>query len=181
MGRPKALLPWGAKTVLEHLLSEIKDSGIDQITVVAGGHSPEIIKVVRGRAEVCVHPQWALGMGSSIRKGVSCVLGKAQHPDAILILLADQPLVTSAYLSQLMTSFEGNKEIPVASAYAEGPGVPALFPSTFFMRLKALPDDKGARSLLKGASAQTLDPGAAGQDMDTPEAYRKLMEQAGLI
>ncbi len=180
MGRPKALLPWGRVSVLEHILGEIKSSGIGQITVVAGAQSPEISQLVAGRAEICEHPEWALGMGSSIRKGISFLLRKQEPPDAILILLADQPLVTSAYLRQLLTSFEAKPDRPVASAYDNGPGVPALFPSGFFVRLEALPDDKGARSLLKGASVQVLDPGVAGQDMDTPEAYRGLLKQAGL-
>ena len=180
MGRPKALLPWGPVTVLEHLIGEIADAGITEIVVVAGKHVTEIGELIQGRATVCEHAQWAQGIGGSIRMGTALLRRQNPPPEAILILLADQPLVSSGYLRIMLTSFENGSDSPVASAYPEGPGVPALVPAPYFDRLEGLPDHKGARSLLKEANARVLDPGVAGQDMDTPEMYRDLLKQAGL-
>src|SRR5690606_22119320 len=42
MGRPKALLPWGDRTLLEHELATLDEAGVTEVVVVIGRHAQQI-------------------------------------------------------------------------------------------------------------------------------------------
>ena len=56
--------------------------------------------------------EYASGMGSSISRGVKAVAGVA---DAVLVLLADQPLITTQYLQDLIGQWNGSTDSIVCS------------------------------------------------------------------
>ncbi|MEO5968744.1 MAG: nucleotidyltransferase family protein, partial [Bdellovibrionia bacterium] len=99
MGEIKQLLPWRGKSLLEHAVDAAFGAGIERIVVVYGAHvekiEPEIIRLGVDRV---YNEDWKLGVGTSIRKGVSHVLEAAPSTDGILIQLADQPRVTKKEL-----------------------------------------------------------------------------------
>ena len=180
MGRTKALLPWNGKTVLEHLVGQAEQAALRKLVVVTGASHAEIGEKTALTPDLFVeNPQWAAGMGTSIRTGLNQVLNRFPTCQGVLILLADQPLVDAAYLSALLREFTGKPECLVATRYGASFGVPALFGSSYFDDLKALPPEKGAKALLDSVSDRVIgmDPGQKGRDMDTPEAYEALKIQ----
>lgn len=180
MGRTKALLPWNGKTVLEHLVGQAEQADLNQVVVVTGASHTEICEKTAFKPDLFVeNPQWASGMGTSIRTGLNQVLNRFPTCRGVLILLADQPLVDAAYLNALCRQFTGKPDCLVATRYGKACGVPALFGSSYFDALKGLPPEKGAKALLDSASDRVicLDPGPKGSDMDTPEAYEALKIQ----
>jgi molybdenum cofactor cytidylyltransferase len=90
----------------------------------------------------------AAGQARSIALGV----GEAQHHeiDAVLILLADMPFVTTSHLRTLMDAADDSASI-VASATDSWSGPPTLFGSAHFTALQHLTGDRGARLLIKQA------------------------------
>ncbi|MBC2840558.1 NTP transferase domain-containing protein [Robiginitalea sp. SC105] len=184
MGQPKSLLPWAGGNVLQSVLGAVRAAGLVSSVVVTGAHHREITgETDLGDAQICHNPDWEQGMGSSIRRGVDFALGISQvRPSGLLVLLADQPMIGSDYLTRMLREFSGAAGGLVASAYPQGPGVPALFGQQFFDSLQALPFKSGAKNLIRqqAGTAILLDPGPAGQDMDTPEAYQALRKRAGL-
>jgi len=115
-----------------------------------------------------VNDAYAKGLGTSLALGVRAVPHTA---GAVLVLLADQPLVTVRHLRTLVDTWTGDEQEIVASAYANTAGVPALFAAGCFEQLRLLSGDSGARDLLHDArySLRTLAFADAATDIDTTD------------
>ncbi|MGH8196078.1 MAG: nucleotidyltransferase family protein [Woeseiaceae bacterium] len=113
------------------------------------------------------------GMASSIAGGVRTVHHAA---DAILLLLADQPLVTTAHLESLVSDWTGSPDAAVATAFAGTVGPPVLLPARYFGELTALRGDRGARAILTdgGTTLKTVPFEPAAIDVDRPEDWIRL-------
>jgi CTP:molybdopterin cytidylyltransferase MocA len=97
-----------------------------------------------------VNPSAEAGLGTSL----ACAAQAAMQQDAaaLLVVLADMPLVHAALLRDLLAS-----PAPAAVAHAPGrPGVPALLPASTFPQLAALAGDHGAAGLLRMISDISL-------------------------
>jgi CTP:molybdopterin cytidylyltransferase MocA len=92
-----------------------------------------------------VNEAHASGLSGSIAVGVRSVRRQA---DAVMLLLADQPLVTPVHLQQLEQTWRRDRESIVASAYANTCGPPVIFPAAYFDELMSLTGDKGARAVI---------------------------------
>lgn len=108
------------------------------------------------------------GMAGSIASGVRSV---SRAADAILLLLADQPLITTQHLETLIGEWNGSAENIVATSFAGTTGPPILFPARYFGQLASLQGDRGARSILADAGERmrevAFEPAAT--DIDRPE------------
>jgi len=116
--------------------------------------------------DIATNPRAAEGIGTSV--ALAAHLAQAGDAQALLVLLADMPLITTAMLSDLIAG-----KAPAAFRQADGrPGVPALIPATLFGQLQALTGDQGAGRVLAGQSDLTLldAPPHALLDVDTPAA-----------
>lgn len=179
----KQLLPWGDTTLLGHAINQLKPLKAD-IYVVLGAFADEIKTHVPKEATLLVNTEWQNGMGSSIAYGVNEVLKNAPQTKSILIALADQPLVNSAYLKKLLGQHIESQEGITATAYPnQRVGVPAIFDEKYFSVLQKLKGDKGARELLnsKNQRLTTLPIVENGFDVDTEDDYRKILIYKGYI
>ncbi len=182
MGSPKGLLPWGKSTVLQTIIGQVREAGLENIVLVSGAHHENLLPVAHGEAiRICHHPEWEQGMGSSLARGIECVEGLFPEANAILVLLSDQPFVTSKYLREMLRAHAASPSGMTASHYGDASGVPALFPKAFWEDLKALPPQQGARAfLLKHPDhCQALETGFPLIDIDTPDSYQKALARAG--
>ena len=124
-----------------------------------------------------VNDQHETGIGSSISLAVRSIRHVAR---AIVILLADQPLITPAHVAALIDCWSGDDKEIVATAYADTMGAPALFPIDCFGDLAALAADNGAQALLSDTRfrVQTIRFEDAAVDIDTMEDLIKLRRSA---
>ena len=112
------------------------------------------------------------GMGSSIRSGIS-----ALPPDveAVIIALADQPLISRDVVVSLCERWRLTRAPAVAPQYRDGRGHPVLFDRACFPALAALKGDRGARAVLDalGTAALMLNVDTPMPlDVDTRDALR---------
>ena len=117
-------------------------------------------------------------MGTSIAFGINEIL-ESYSFDAVLITLADQPLLEASHLSDLKERFFASKYKIVATSYESRNGVPAIFDASLFNKLRTLNEDYGAQKLIKEykGSLEAIDPKGKAIDIDTPEAYQQLKKQ----
>ena len=117
--------------------------------------------------------EWASGLGSSIAAAARAASGSA---DALLLLLADQPLVTAEHLRALIARWNGSSRQIAATAFADVTGPPVLFPARYFPALASLSGDQGARPVLTaaGADVRTVVFEPAAVDIDRVEDLAKL-------
>ena len=117
-------------------------------------------------------------MGNSIAFGVKYIKNNYQV-DGVLIVLADQPLINTNYLNEIIASFETNKNQIIATIYETGKlGVPALFDRCYFQELSTIEGDKGAKSMLEkySSSVITIQLDTNVFDDDTEEDYKRLLK-----
>ena len=168
-GSPKQLADVAGRPLLARTLESVLQlERRHPVTVVLGAHAERLEPLLRDTpANVCLNPDHAEGIASSIRAGL------AQAPlDArgALIVLADQVAVSADDLRRLVGRWEQQPDRIVAAQYADTIGVPAIFPADLFQELAELQGDRGARVVLQRHPERVLGvwlPSAA-QDVDTP-------------
>jgi len=178
MGTPKQLLKWKNTTLLGHAIETAKKSNASKICVVLGANY-EIIKAKINHYKVGIlkNDGWKLGLGSSIAFGVTHLLKSDTNFDAVLIMLADQPLLDSAYLNKVLDKYKIKMNQIIATSYkSKKQGVPVLFDIIYFEELSQLNDDKGAKAILQKYSknVSAISANNIVSDIDTLEDYEKL-------
>ncbi|MFJ1702493.1 NTP transferase domain-containing protein [Kitasatospora sp. NPDC088346] len=170
-GRPKALIRYRGRTLLEHTLAVARAGGCAATVAVLGAAGEEVrATAALGDCLAVDNPDWATGMGSSLRAGLA-----ALHPGtpAVLVLLVDTPGVTPAAVARLLAAHAAGAEL-AAAGYDGRRGHPVLIGARYFAETASTAvGDAGARALL-AAHPQALRLVECGdvagpEDLDTPE------------
>lgn len=149
LGRPKQLLPFDGKTLLGHVSQEAVNSGAGTVIVVLGAHEDQIRKEIDLRSAMAVvNSNWQEGMASSIRCGIEALLHMQPEAESAVLMLCDQPYVTSALLNELIAIHKNKGNAIVASKYGDAIGAPALFHKSIFPELQQLKGDVGAKAVI---------------------------------
>ncbi len=106
LGRgPKALLPHGGGTLVEHAARVLLAGGCDAVVVVLGAGAEDVRAATAlddPRVRVVDNPGWATGMASSLRVGVAAALDLA--PARVVVAHVDQPGVVPDDVARLLAS-----------------------------------------------------------------------------
>jgi len=179
MGTPKQLLKWKNTTLLGHTI-QVSETLNLKTFVVLGANFEEIKNSISSRSiQILNHENWKNGLGSSIAFGVGYIFKNELDIEAILIVLADQPLINSEYLNSMISVFEKGKNQIIASSYKDGKkGVPVLFDKIYFKELAQLSNDKGAKRLIEKYTDKVvlLNAESMVSDIDTLEDYNGLYQ-----
>jgi CTP:molybdopterin cytidylyltransferase MocA len=172
LGRPKQLVEIAGETLLGRTLRIVRESGPEPTVVVLGAYRESIAATVDLSAvHAVMNPDWEQGIASSIHAGIAALRQIEPAVTAALLLVCDQPRLTSQHLSALTGAHEQSAgETIVASHYAGIAGIPAIFPASQFESLMALRGDAGARSILRSPPCPMVAIAFAGGevDIDTP-------------
>lgn len=180
MGKIKQLMPWKNGTLLSNALDAARDSNASSVTLVTGAYSDQITKRIDGQnIKVLINEEWTTGMGSSIACGMHYLMTSLPACEAVLLMLADQPLIDATYLNELMSAYDKSPYRIIATKYTSGPGVPAIFDNRHFDDLLRLNEAYGARDIITTHKATTItvDPAGKQKDIDTLAEYKQLLEQ----
>ncbi|TXH25511.1 MAG: nucleotidyltransferase family protein [Cyclobacteriaceae bacterium] len=142
------------------------------VLVVLGAQANAHQKVIADlKTEVVLNPDWRLGMGSSLKTGLNLLVEKYPALQAVLVLVCDQPYLTTTHLNTLIHKLETESQAIIASAYADTWGVPAIFRKELFTNLLQVADAAGARKIIQQLSDQVhsvkFENGEI--DLDTPQ------------
>jgi molybdenum cofactor cytidylyltransferase len=177
MGKPKQLLLHRGRTLLRCAADTALASMCDAVVVVIGAHAELVRREVEELPVLVVENRdWEKGMSSSIRTGLHELMMTRPTIDAVVVMLADQPLVTAAQINQLIDVNRNTGKRIVASAYGTVLGVPALFGRELFAEIAALNANEGARQVIANHPDEVAGvrfPEAA-VDVDTPQDYELL-------
>lgn len=176
MGRPKQLLGWGDKPLVRHVAEQALASRMTGLVIVIGAAADQVraaLVGLDGPVLIVENADHASGQASSLRAGLSALPATAR---AALVLLVDQPLVSTALLDRLIAAYDEQPEaLAVVPAYRSRRGNPVLLSSELFAELRGLSGDVGARQVLAANADRVrwveVDDPAVVTDMDTPEDY----------
>lgn len=174
MGQPKQLLVLNGTTLLGHVVQQA--SGVEAaLTVVVGGAVHEALdtELAPSSIPVIYNQDWEHGISSSIACGLRAILNKAPDVKACILMVCDQPHVSTALLKKMIGCFESNTATLVACSYADTLGTPALFGSNYFQELLNLAGQAGAKKIIvenqTNVFALPFPEGAV--DIDTAQDY----------
>ena len=184
MGKPKQLLAYRGKTLLQHAIDTALSISGTPVVVVLGAHSAQIRAQFDDPCAMFVeNPDWREGMGTSLSLGLRELLTAHPAISAAIFLVCDQPLLTATTLSILIATHQQNGCAIVASEYGGALGVPALFARWMFPELLALEGCEGARQVIHEHREHTVavpfPDGAV--DLDTPADYALFRENSNAL
>ena len=167
---PKALVERDGALLVELGVKTLRDGGCDPVVVVLGAAADEVRqRADLDRATLVDNPDWAQGMGSSLRAGLAAL---EQTPaQAAVVLLVDTPGITAAAVRRV--ALDSTPEALRAGSYHGRQGHPVLLGRAHWAGVARLAEgDVGARPYL-AAHEVTLVPCddiADGADVDHPPA-----------
>jgi CTP:molybdopterin cytidylyltransferase MocA len=104
--------------LLPHVLSRLAESPVDEVVVVAGAHP-----VQAERAWVVDCPDWARGIGASLRCGLAAL---GPGVEAAVVCLADGPNLAPEAVRRLLGAWRSGAGTVVAASYAGDRGHPVV-------------------------------------------------------
>jgi CTP:molybdopterin cytidylyltransferase MocA len=168
-GRPKALVELNGRTLAERGVNLLRAGGADPILVVTGAAPVEL-----DGTHTVYNPEWRSGMGSSLRAALQTLTSTstAAEVGAVVVALADQPLVGAEAVARLIAAYRDGASVAVA-AYDGQPRNPVLLARRHWTEVIAMATgDQGARTFLRAHPdlVTVVECGDTGRpdDIDTP-------------
>jgi CTP:molybdopterin cytidylyltransferase MocA len=177
LGQPKQLLSLHGEPLLRRVVRMAADVEPDHLVVVLGSNASDCIAVIKDcGADIVVNPFWECGLAGSVRLGVE--RAEEAGADAVLLLLADQPLLDSEVIKRFLARVSGETDLVIAAHYDGVLGAPMLFGSAWFGQLKILQGDEGARSLVpkEAGGVEVIEWSEGAIDVDTPDDLAGIMK-----
>ena len=178
LGRPKQLLSYNGKTLLQHSLQIAQASTACLIVVVIGAHASTVQNEIGlvDNIHVVENPNWKEGMASSIHCGIETFKKVAADLEGLILMVCDQPFVTAQLLNELKTAHQTTGKTIVACSYGDTFGPPVFFHRSLFDEVLQLKGDVGARSIVrKHTNDVEVIPFPKGTyDVDTEADYERL-------
>ncbi len=177
LGSAKQLLPYKGKTLLVHAVDTALETGCPSVFVVLGSNIKLMKNEVKDKPVIVIENSgWQDGMASSISCALESITSSILKPESIILMVCDQPYVSSSLLLSLLEKRKETGMPIVACSYENSIGTPALFHKIFFQSLLQLKGDKGAKKLIYDNPekvAVVLFPDGI-TDIDTTEDYNIL-------
>jgi molybdenum cofactor cytidylyltransferase len=156
------------RPLLEHAIEAVLGvPAIERVVVVLGADADEIRRTVDlGGVETVVCDRWDEGIAASLRTGVDALADS----DAVVIVLGDQPFITSRAVAAIAAQVDAQQE--AARAVYEGrPGHPVLIKRSLYDAVRSLRGDSGARAVIERAGVREVECAHLGRpdDVDTAE------------
>ncbi len=193
MGRLKALLPWGGRTLLEHQAASILEAGAAAVIVVLG-HQRDRLQPLVDRLDRVRHvynPDYRLGKTTSLRAGIRALDGVGSGDDhAVLILNVDQARSPDAVRRIIALHAEGREDelrdrphlITVPTYRGKG-GHPVVLSASLIPEMAEITEETlGLKAVVKRHAADTqrveVDLPEVLLDLNTPLEYERALRTA---
>ena len=181
--RPKSLLELGGVPLIRRQLIALSGAGMDEVVVVLGHYAERIEEAVKEFPVTLVrNPDPDAGQVSSLRLGLQALSPKL---DAVLVALADQPLINSQDTNDLIGAYKKRPDFTqVVQPTVDGlPGNPVMFSAEVREQILAGTANLGCRQWQSAHPEQVHAWVSANlryrTDVDTPEDIQALAERTG--
>jgi len=171
----------GVPLISRHLVA-LSGAGVDEVVVVTGHARHAIEDAVRSYVVTLAHNDaHADGQQGSVRVGLAALGGSF---DAVIIVLADQPLIGASDLTELIGAFKKRPAGHVVVPMVEGrPGNPVVIDDIALARVLASDANLGCRHLIDREPGLVHAHETANTrfvtDLDTLEDVRQLALRTG--
>jgi len=191
MGRNKLLLTFRDKPLVVHAVDTLLASTVGEIIVVLGHESEKVCnqledhagQVTNGaqtsRVRLVKNPDFRDGLSTSVRIGVGAVSSEAA---AIMIYLADQPLLETADVDRIIEAFaaaKAEKKMIVVPFFKGERGNPVILDASLRDSILGIVGDVGCKGVIKRypekVYAIEMENDHVVRDVDDAQAYERLV------
>ena len=183
-GGPKALVELDGQTLAERGVGLLRAGGANPILVVTGATEVQI-----PGTHTVYNPEWRTGMGSSLRAALNALTSPEdaspedagpEEVGAVVVALADQPLVGPESVARLIAAYRAGASVAVAT-YDGQPRNPVLLAREHWPEVIATATgDTGARAFLRARAdlVSLIECGDTGRpdDIDTPADLARITD-----
>ena len=148
MGQTKQLLPWGDTTVLGQTIRNVKETAVHDILVITGHDAEKVEAIIE---QETAHGLWNTDYATTemITSLQTSIRNLPQSVSAVLVMLADQPMVEPETIDQILAAYwQGHGDL-IAPSFDGKRGNPVLIGRAYFDEILLLPPDDAPRTLLK--------------------------------
>jgi molybdenum cofactor cytidylyltransferase len=164
LGAPKQLLPYNGITLLRRTVETVLLSKAKSVHVVFGCEAEKMkLEIANLPINVVVNPNWQRGISTSIHSGIQSL---EPNIDAAIIVLCDQPKLSTDILNTLINTYTSTRAPIVTCKYAGTVGVPALFNRRIFAELLSLEGDHGAKKIIERYTKEIIEIDFPGGEID---------------
>jgi len=191
MGRNKLLLTFRDKPLVVHAVDTLLASKAGEIIVVLGYESEKVWDRLedyagqvsnggqRRRLRLVKNPDYRDGLSTSVRTGVQAVSPEAE---AIMIYLADQPLLEPGDVDRIIEAFASAKaddKMIVVPFFKEERGNPVILDASLRDSILGIIGDVGCKGVIKRypekVYAIEMENDHVVRDVDDVQAYERLV------
>jgi molybdenum cofactor cytidylyltransferase len=168
-GGTKQLAIVDGKPLVQHSVDALAGADVDEVVVVTGHDAVRVASALElpASGRIVYNADFREGQSTSLRAALGAL---DDASEAAVVLMADQPGVSSDVIHLLITRFLQTRMQIVRAEYRDGPG-PALLSREIYAQAGHLRGDVGARELM-ASHPEWVDevPIEAGvpRDIDTP-------------
>jgi molybdenum cofactor cytidylyltransferase len=191
MGRNKLLLSFRDKPLVVHAVDTLLASKAGEIIVVLGHESEKVWDQLeayagdaskwaeKGRVRLIKNPEYRDGLSTSVRTGVQAVSPEAE---AIMIYLADQPLLETGDVDRIIGAFasaKANDKMIVVPFFKGERGNPVILDAALRDSILGIAGDVGCKGVIKRYPEKIytieMDNDHVVRDVDDVQAYERLV------
>lgn len=155
MGKPKLLLPFGNRTIIETVVTNVVASGVDGALVVVGAHKEKMLeKIGHYPVKTAFNPEYKRGMLSSVLCGFRSL---PPHIRAVLFVLGDQPAISKEIMNKIIDAYKKSGKGIVLPVYRKKRGHPVIIDMKYKKEVEKLSADIGLRGTVYGHQDDTLE------------------------
>lgn len=179
MGKPKLLLPFGEKTMIETIVATVVSSKVEQTLVILGSDREKTEEKIKDYPiKIVYNRDFRSGMLSSVQCGFKSLPGETR---AVLVVLGDQPKISTTVINKLIDAYKSSGKGIVLPFYKKERGHPVLIDVKYGEEVENLSPEVGLRGTVYNHPEDILEVEVETlsifQDIDYMEDYKKELKK----
>lgn len=179
MGKPKLLLPFGEKTIIEIIVATVVSSKVEQTLVILGSDREKTEEKIKNYpVKIVYNRDFRGGMLSSVQCGFKSL---PEETRAVLVVLGDQPKISTTVINKLIDAYKSSGKGIVLPVYKKERGHPVLIDVKYGEEVENLSHEVGLRGTVYNHPEDILEVDVETlsifQDIDSESDYKRELEK----
>jgi len=171
MGKPKLLLPYGEKTIIETIVETIVSSNVENTLVILGSGREKIEeKIKNSPVKIVYNRDFRSGMLSSVQCGFKAL---PEETRAVLVVLGDQPKISADVINKLIDAYKSTGKGIVLPVYKKERGHPVLIDVKYGEEVENLSPEVGLRGTVYNHPEDILE-----VEVETPSIFQDIDDES---
>ena len=167
MGKPKLLLPYGEKTIIETIVETVVSSNVENTLVILGSGREKIEeKIKNSPVKIVYNRNFRSGMLSSVQCGFKAV---PEETRAVLVVLGDQLKISADVINKLTDAYKSTGKGIVLPVYKKERGHPVLIDMKYGEEVENLSPEVGLRGTVYNHPEDILE-----VEVETPTIFQDI-------